>query len=93
MRNAWRAAMKKRAGVLFPGIVLGTCLLVFPSCLGKKAEELYKTAAFEELQTNWTHACQLYKRIAADYPKSAPADRARERLAALSAEGKCGEGE
>ena len=93
MRNAWRSATKKRVGVLLPGIVLVVCLLVLPSCSGKKAEELYKTAAFEELQTNWTHACQLYERITADYPKSAPADRARERLAALSAEGKCGEGE
>ncbi len=83
--------MKKH--VIFPGMMLVLCLLVLPSCSGKKAEELYKTAAFEELQTNWTHACQLYERIVADYPKSAQADRARARLSALSAEGKCGEGE
>ena len=82
----------KRRGV-FPGVMMGLCLFALLSCSGKKAEELYKTAAFEELQTNWTHACQLYERIVADYPKSAPADRARERLAALSAEGKCGKGE
>jgi TolA-binding protein len=75
---------------IFPCLVLGLYLLAFPACSGKKAEELYKTAAFEELQTNWTHACQLYERIVVDYPKSAQADRAKERLSALSAEGKCG---
>jgi outer membrane protein assembly factor BamD (BamD/ComL family) len=80
--------MKKR--VVFPCVMLGLCLLAFFSCSGKKAEELYNTAAFEELQTNWTHACQLYERIVADYPKSAQADRARARLSVLSAEGKCG---
>ena len=83
--------MKKR-GVL-PGVIMGLCLLALLSCSGKKAEELYKTAEFEELQTNWTHACQLYKRIVADYPKSDHADRARVRLSALSAEGKCEAGE
>lgn len=81
MRKSWLAAMM----VLF--------LLALLSCSGKKAEELSKTAAFEELQTNWAHACQLYERIVTDYPKSDQADRARARLAALSAEGKCGEGE
>ena len=83
--------MKKR--VILSCLMLGLCLLVLLSCSGKKAEELYQTAAFEELQTNWAHACQLYERIVADYPKSASADRARARLSALSTEGKCGEGE
>jgi hypothetical protein len=90
-RNIRMAAMKRRG--FFPGVMMGICLLALLSCSGKKAEELYKTAEFEELQTNWTHACQLYERIVADYPKSDQADRARGRLSALSAEGKCGEGE
>jgi hypothetical protein len=85
--------MKKRTGVVVCGVMLGLCLLTLPSCSGEKAEELSKTAAFEELQTNWAHACQLYERIVADYPKSDQADRARERLSVLADEEKCGEGE
>jgi outer membrane protein assembly factor BamD (BamD/ComL family) len=93
MLKKWHLTISGAIFSVIPGLMLGLCLLSLPACSEKKAEELYKTAAFEELQTNWAHACQLYERIAADYPKSTPADRARVRLSALTAEGKCGKGD
>ena len=75
------------------------CLLLcfvtlnLPACSSQKAEELYKTAQFEELQTNWEHAGLLYERIIADYPKSEHADKAKARLSTLDAEGKYPVGE
>lgn len=63
-------------------------VIQLPACSGGKAEELYKTAQFEELQTNWAHAGQLYERILADYPKSDQAGKAKARLSVLADEGK-----
>jgi outer membrane protein assembly factor BamD (BamD/ComL family) len=74
-------------------VLLCVAMLVLPGCSGQKAEELYKTAQFEELQTNWEHAGQLYERIIADYPKSEHADKARSRLTALADESKYPVGE
>ena len=70
------------------GIVLCLFTLVLPACSGGKAEELYKTAQFEEVQTNWEHAGELYERIVADYPESDQAGKAKARLTILVAEGK-----
>lgn len=69
-------------------LLLSLFLTLSPACADRKAEELYKTARFEELQTNWSHAGRLYERILADYPKSDQAAEAKDRLSALAEEGK-----
>jgi outer membrane protein assembly factor BamD (BamD/ComL family) len=78
--------MNRTSTLIF--IFLFLCALALPACADRKAEELYKTAQFEELQTNWAHAGQLYERILADYPKSNQAEKAKDRLSALADEGK-----
>ena len=54
---------------MFSFLFLFLFVIALPACSDRKAEELYKTAQLEELQTNWAHAGQLYERILADYPK------------------------
>jgi outer membrane protein assembly factor BamD (BamD/ComL family) len=69
-----------------PILVLLTALLLgFSGCSGKKAEELYETAQFEELQKNYPHAKQLYNEILEKHPSSEAAKKASERLKALEA--------
>ncbi len=80
-------AMIRRCSAFLSVLLLATALIL-PSCSNQKAEELYKTAQFEELQTNWEHAGQIYERIIADHPDSDYADRSKARLSALAAEGK-----
>ena len=58
--------------------------MFFSSCSGKKAEEMYETAAFEELQTNYSHAKALYREIIEKYPESESAKKASDRLNALT---------
>ncbi len=53
-------------------------------CTRGGAAELMETAKFEELQRNVPHARELYQRIVEQYPESAEATLARERLAALA---------
>jgi outer membrane protein assembly factor BamD (BamD/ComL family) len=86
MRLKVSPIMNKYSTLLCVLICLVT--LSLSACSGQKAEELYKTAQFEELQTNWEHAGQLYERIIADYPKSEHADKAKARLSALADENK-----
>jgi len=62
------------------GMVL---VLALSSCSGKRAEEMYETAQFEELQKNYVHARQLYEEIMTKYPGSDHAAKASERLKAL----------
>lgn len=57
--------------------------LAFAACSGKKAEEIYETAQFEELQKNYVHARELYEKILKNYPNSEVAAKASERLKAL----------
>lgn len=63
------------------------CIFALPACSGKKAEELYETAQFEELQRNRKHATQLYREIVEKYPESVFARKATERLSALEKKG------
>ncbi|MBW1800181.1 MAG: hypothetical protein JRJ85_05560 [Deltaproteobacteria bacterium] len=67
--------------------VLLVCILAtalaFMSCSGKKAEEMYETAQFEELQKNYVHARQLYQDIIKKYPDSDYSKKASDRLTAL----------
>ena len=64
-------------------VVAMVFVLALSSCSGKKAEEMYETAQFEELQTNYPHARQLYEEIIKKYPESEYAAQAAERLKAL----------
>ena len=57
--------------------------LVLSGCSGNKAEELFETGQFEELQKNQEHAAQLYEEIIRKYPKSEYAKKAEERLSEL----------
>ena len=50
---------------------------------GAKAEELFETAQFEELQKNQEHARKLYEDIMEKYPDTKFAEKAKIRLAAL----------
>ena len=64
-------------------VVAMVFVLAISSCSGKKAEEMYETAQFEELQTNYPHARQLYEEIIKKYPESEYAAQAADRLKAL----------
>lgn len=55
-------------------------LVLFGFGCSDKAQELFETAQFEELQKNKPHAAKLYREIIKEYPESAYADRAREHL-------------
>ena len=64
-------------------IFVAVLMLAFSSCSGKKVEETYETAQFEELQKNYVHARKLYEEIMVKYPDSEYAAKASERLKAL----------
>jgi outer membrane protein assembly factor BamD (BamD/ComL family) len=64
-------------------ISLSIIILAFSSCSGKRAQETYETAQFEELQKNFVHARKLYQEIVTKYPQSEYAAKAAERLKAL----------
>lgn len=64
-------------------IFLITLTVMFSACSGQKAEEIYETAQFEELQKNTVHAKQLYQEIMEKYPGTEYAVKASERLKAL----------
>ena len=49
-----------------------------------KAKDLFETAAFEEAQSNYPHAKQLYEELVNLYPNSKEAEIARARIADLS---------
>ena len=67
-------------------ITILSLTLAFSGCSGKKAEEMYETAQFEELQKNYVHARALYQEIIKKYPDSEYAKKASERLQALEAQ-------
>ena len=48
-----------------------------------KAQELYETAQFEEIQKNKPHAIKLYREIINEYPESEYVSQAREQLEKL----------
>lgn len=56
---------------------------VLSSCSTNRAEELYETAQFEELQNNREHARTLYEDIVKKYPDSEYALKAKDRLSDL----------
>ena len=71
---------------IFLYVLLFIAGLLFSTCSGeKKAAELYEIATFEELQTNTSHARQLYQKIIEKYPDTEIAHKARQALERLSA--------
>ena len=69
-----------------------TCLalalsLALSGCSGNKAQELFETAQFEEMQKNQDHAVQLYEEILKKHPESEYAKKAEERLSQLKSDG------
>jgi hypothetical protein len=64
------------------GLVLLAATLCLAGC-GGGAAQLLETAKLEELQSNPTHARELYREILQRYPSSAEARTAEERLREL----------
>jgi outer membrane protein assembly factor BamD (BamD/ComL family) len=60
---------------------------ILSGCSGGKAEELYNTAGFEELQNNREHALKLYEEIIKKYPDSEYAKKAEERITQIKRSG------
>jgi TolA-binding protein len=69
----------KQTTILAALLVTSLC-----GCSDKDAEELYKTAQFEERQNNVQHAKELYQEITTKYPTSGYAKDAQARLTLLS---------
>jgi len=67
--------------ITFVSMVLFFVILV--GCGGESPNSLFETAQFEEKQTNFTHAKELYRQIIHDHPDSEWARRAKERFEAL----------
>jgi TolA-binding protein len=68
---------------LLSAIAVGALLVTLSGCFGESAQQLMQTAEFEELQHNEEHARKLYARVISEYPASAEAQKAAERLKAL----------
>jgi TolA-binding protein len=69
-----------KTGIFFTALIF---LITFAACSGNSAEEIFKTAQFEELQNNKEHAEELYSEIIHKYPDSKYAKRAKERVSEL----------
>ena len=67
--------------IIFVVMVLLFVLLV--GCAGESPDNLFETAKFEEKQTNFTHAKELYREIMRDHPDSEWAKKAKKRFEAL----------
>ncbi|MGD9210612.1 MAG: hypothetical protein PVI90_07540 [Desulfobacteraceae bacterium] len=63
-------------------IVLLITGLLLTGC-GNKAEELFDTAKFEELQNNPEHALSLYQEIVDKYPSNPLAEKAKLRISEI----------
>lgn len=64
-------------------ILIAMAFLILTCCSDRKAQELFETARFEELQKNFAHAEKLYGEILKNYPESELAAKAGERLEEL----------
>ena len=65
-------------------LFMTVCLFSFTACSGNNAEDLFKTAQFEELQNNKEHAEILYKKILNNHPESEYSKKAEKRLSELN---------
>ena len=64
--------------------VMFTLFMIFSACSANNAEELFKTAQFEELQNNQEHAIELYQEIIKKYPENEFSQKAKDRLAEIN---------
>ncbi len=78
------AEMNRKSRKLLILFLIIICTLPLLACSDNKAEELYETAQFEELQNNREHAKQLYEKIIKKHPESAYAKKAEIRLSELN---------
>lgn len=69
-----------RKAIVIVGLLLTA---LFGYGCSDKAQELYETAQFEELQKNKPHAVKLYREIINEYPESKYVSKAREQLEKL----------
>jgi outer membrane protein assembly factor BamD (BamD/ComL family) len=63
-------------------VLCALCITVFFGC-SDKSKELFETAAFEESQSNFPHALEIYQELVRAYPESREAEVARARIADL----------
>ena len=73
---------KSKTATLFL-VLIGLLFALMVGCGGESPESLFGTAQFEEKQTNFAHAKELYQRIISEHPDSEWAKKARERFKAL----------
>jgi TolA-binding protein len=73
---------KSKTAILFL-VMVGLLLALTAGCGGESPESLFGTAQFEEKQTNFTHAKELYQEIIKKHPDSEWAKKASERFKAL----------
>ena len=64
--------------------VMFTIFMILSACSANNAEDLFKTAAFEELQNNQEHAVELYQEIIKKYPENEFSQKAKDRLTELN---------
>ena len=60
-------------------------MFLFIAACGQSPAQLFETAEFEVLQTNYPHATELYQEIIEKHPDSKFAERARKKLKELQA--------
>ena len=73
---------KLKAGTMVL-IILGLLFALMVGCGGESPESLFGTAQFEEKQTNFAHAKELYQQIFKEHPDSEWAKKAKERFEEL----------
>ncbi len=73
---------KSKTASLFLAMI-GLLFALTMGCGGESPETVFETAQFEEKQTNYTHAKELYQQIIRDHPDSEWATKAKERLEEL----------
>ncbi len=68
----------KRTRILALAVLIASC-----GTPEEKAERLVEIAAFEERQSNWEHATEVYEVVVEDYPDTEAAAEARRRIEAI----------
>jgi len=64
-------------------VIVGLLFALMVGCGGESPESVFGTAQFEEKQTNFAHAKELYQRIIKEHPDSGWAKKAKGRFKAL----------
>ena len=64
-------------------VVVALFFFLLVGCGGESPDSLFETAQFEEKQTNFAHAKELYYQIIRAHPDSEWAKKAKERFEAL----------